>query len=192
MPALNLSDALKEAYASADGDLVAIDTIGIYFDGLVDETSGLPADVFLFNGNNPTAVSDGGAALLIARLEAAAPRNAGELVNFRGIPFSITRPEMTTAAVPSATLTIDNIGREMVELLKQAATGGKSIYVTYRQYIAGFESDGPENTPPPVFSLVDVNVGNSATGTLFPRIVGNRRFPFETYTAQRFKTLLNN
>ena len=29
MPALNLSDALKEAYASAAGDLVAIDTIGI-------------------------------------------------------------------------------------------------------------------------------------------------------------------
>lgn len=189
MPDPTLSEAMKEAYASADPDVPILETLSFYFDGQLDE-DGNPADLFIFNGNNPTFVSPEGIPYLSAKLEASAPRNAGEVVSFTGIPFQITLLGVSTEAAPRAMLAVDNINQETVDLLIEAAQGGKSVSVTFRQYLVGSESAGPENDPPIVFNWVDVEVVNQqASGRLVPPTVGNRRFPFETYVPSRFRTL---
>lgn len=189
MPDLTLSDALEEAYASADPAAPVVDTISIYYNGLVDD-DGLPSDLYMFNGQNPSLIDVYGARTWQARLEASAPRKAGQIVGLINIPFSITLPEMTTNPIPSASLSVDNIGREMSDLLQAAAQSGNAIEITYRAYILGSHLVGPENNPPIVFNLVDVQTDTvSASGRLITLTVGSRRFPYELYTPNRFRTL---
>jgi len=189
MTNIALSDALEEAYAAADPDVPIIPTISIYFDGLVDDADA-PADVFLFDGMNPTRINDDGSRELDATLEATAPRQPGALVTFSGAPFTISVPDTTTDPTPRATLTVDNVNRAMIDLLIQAAQGGKAIYITYREYLVGGETGGPENDPPLVFNLVEVAAtGVSVTGRLITHTIGSRRFPWQSYSALRFPTL---
>jgi len=189
MPNLTLSDALEEAYAAADPDMPIIPTISIYFDGLVGD-DGNPVDVFLFNGGNPTRVNDDGSRELDARLESTAPRRADQIVPFSGVPFSIQVPDTTTDPTPRATLTIDNIHQEMIDLLILAAQGGKAISITYREYLVGSETVGPENNPPLVFNLVEISATPvSVTGRLITLTVGSRRFPWQLYSPMDFPTL---
>src|SRR3989304_5127951 len=54
-----LDGGLQEAYASASPDKILIDTISIYYDGLVDGEDN-PAELYLFNGENSTTVSEAG------------------------------------------------------------------------------------------------------------------------------------
>jgi hypothetical protein len=189
MPNITLSDALEEAYAAADPDIPIIPTISIYFDGLVDDADA-PADVFLFDGANPTRINDDGSRELDAVLESTAPRRASSSVMFSAVPFSISIPDTTTDPTPRATLTVDNVGREMIDLLIQAAQGGKAIYITYREYLVGSEGAGPENDPPLKFNLVEVSAsGVSVSGRLITLTVGSRRFPWQSYSPSRFPTL---
>lgn len=189
MPNLTLSTALEEAYASCDPDIPIIPTISIYFTGLVDD-NGNPADVFFFDGANPTRTNADGSRQLDARLEATAPRLAGQIVTFSGAPFSILVPEMTTNPIPQATLTIDNVQRETIEALIQATQGVQALYVTYREYLVGSETVGPENSPPIVFNLVEVSATPiSVTGTLITLTVGSRRFPWQLYSPLQFPSL---
>ena len=186
----DLSEAIKEAYASADSSLVPIDTISVYYAGLVDD-DGNPSELYIFTGANATSYRDSDALpLLTAKIEASAPRNAGTLQIFLGIPFQITPPGVTENPMVQAQLTIDNVGREMSDLLQAAATSGNAVKITYRPYIAGSELDGPEVEKPMVFTLSNVKApGNTVTADLVVTTVGTRRFPFETYTPARFKTL---
>jgi len=189
MPNLTLSEALEEAYASADPDTPVIPTISIYFDGLVD-SRGNPADVFLFNGANPTRINDDGTRDFIGKLEATAPRGAGTAVTFSAAPFSILVPDTTTDPTPRATLTVDNVLRETIDLLIDAAQSGKAIYVTYREYLPGAAGGSPENDPPIVFNLVEVSASPiSVTGRLITLTVGSRRFPWQLYSPETFPTL---
>lgn len=189
MPDITLSAALQEAFASADPDAPIIDTLSIYYSGLLDDL-GNPADLFIFNGYEPTRVKSDGVRELDARLEATAARHGGLVVTYTGIPFSITLSGTSTDPVPRATLTIDNIKQEMIDLLIAASQSNKAIEVIYRQYIVGSEMVGPENNPPIQFNLVDVEVAaTTASGSLVTLTIGNRRFPFELYKASRFPTL---
>ncbi len=189
MPDLTLSEALEDAYASADPDTPIIDTLSIYYDGLLDDDD-VAADLFLFTGFEATRVNADGTRELDAKLEATAARRAGQTVTFSGVPFSINLSGTSTDPVPRATLTIDNINREMIDLLIAASQAAKAIEVVYRQYLVGSELVGPENDPPIMFNLVDVQANaTSATGRLVTLTLGNRPFPYEVYKPSRFLTL---
>lgn len=189
MADLTLSEALEEAYASADPDVPIIDTLAVYYNGLVDD-NGDPSDLFIFGGYNPTIIAPDGTRTLRARLEATAARKAGQIVDFIHVPFSITLPELTTEPIPNANVSIDAVGREITDLLAAAAQSGQAIEITYRAYLVGSETVGPENSPPIVFNLVDVQADTvSANGRLITLTIGSRRFPFERYTPSRFRTL---
>lgn len=189
MPDPSLDDVLAEAFASASADKQIIDTISIWYDGL-QPTDGGDEELYLFNGDNATTITEDGVPLLTARIEAGAPRNAGQLVTFIGIPFSITLPSMADEAEASAQLRVDSVGREMHTLLEAAAKGGKTIYVTYRAYVKGTETDGPHNLPPRRFIFSDAAAMNDAVeGRLAFLAIGNRAYPFDSYTPDRFPTL---
>jgi hypothetical protein len=189
MPDPTLDDVMREAYASASPDKVPIDTLSFYYEGLVDDL-GAPSELYVFTGENETAVSEDGTPLLSARLEATAERNAGEVVTFLGVPFGITLAPMRTDAIVAAQLILDSVNREGHDLLEAAAKGGKQIEVTYRTYIAGNELTGPQSLPPRKFVLANAKGANdSITGQLVFLPMGNRPYPFDTYRPDTFKTL---
>lgn len=189
MPDPTIDDVLAEAYASASPDKVLIDTISIYYDGLVND-DGDPDELYLFKGDNADEITSEGVPIKMARIEAGAARNADTLVTFLGIPFSITLPPVNDAAVASAILTIDSVKREMHDALEAAAKGGKAIEVTYRTYVLGNESDGPQSLPPRKFLFTNAVAGNqSVDGRLAFIAIGNRPYPFDSYRPDTFRTL---
>ncbi|MEX0752361.1 MAG: DUF1833 family protein [Xanthobacteraceae bacterium] len=189
MPDPTLNEVMEEAYASASPDKIIIETISFYHAGMVNGL-GNPDEVYLFNGNNGTSVTEEGIPLLSARIEPSAARNAGQVVTFLGRPFAITLPSMRDEVVASAALAVDSVNREMHNLLETAAKGGKQIEVTYRSYIKGVELDGPQSLPPKKFILTGVTAsGNGIAGRLAFLAIGNRPFPFDTYRPDKFKTL---
>ena len=64
------------------------------------------------------------------------------------------------------------------------------IWCTYRAYLPSGLALGPEQDPPPVFVLADVSaIVQGVSARLVVPTAGNRRFPYETYTPDRFRTL---
>lgn len=191
MPDPSLSEAMQEALANASTDRILIDTISIYFDGLVDD-EGNPSELRLFGGENAHAVRDDGVPLLYAKIEDDAEREAGEIVEFLGVPYQLMLPPMTSQSVAAAQLSVDSVDRKAHSLLEQAALSGKQITVTLRFYIAGEEATGPTSLPPREFIMVG---GSGANASIDARLVfiaiGKKPFPATTYTPERFGTLVN-
>jgi hypothetical protein len=185
----SLSEALKEAYASASANTPIIPTLSVYYDGLLNDDND-PDELYLFNGFNYDTLDANGVPKLTAMIESLNAINGGRLVEFTGIPFQIGNPNVTEEAQVSASVTIDNVQQEMIDLLIRAASLGKSIQVTYREYLPDGKLVGPENDPPLRLKLFNVKANSvNVTGSLTTLSIGNRRFPYELYDAARFKTL---
>ena len=141
MPDSTLSEALREAYASAPADQVIWHTLEFW------------AAVF----SAPIRVVRDVTAL-DARLEADAPRDAGEVVTFAAYAFDVVRPEVGAEALPQVTIEIDNVSLEILAQLDAAVMAGQRIEVIYREFLSGAELDGPENDPPLVMDLMSCSV----------------------------------
>ena len=124
---------------------------------------------------------------LVANLE-----NSGPEVTFVTTAFSITPPQIDESGIKSLGISIDNVGREVIEKLELALDGGHNpITVTYRIYIAS-DTTGPQNDPPLKLLLTNISVDNfTASGTAATAGMINRRFPNKDY-GNVFKSLFYN
>jgi hypothetical protein len=172
MPDNTLSQALKEAYASAPSNIIIYDTIELRH----------PAFTAPIRVVRDT--SD-----LVATLEATAPVNPSTAVTFIGFAFNFSRPEVITNGLPQVTLEIDNVDRAIVANLEAALTTTDVIELTYRQFISSNLS-APQNNPPLTMTIL------SAKATVFRvsavagfRNLMNARFPRLEYDAQKFPGL---
>lgn len=175
MPDSTLSQAIKEAYASCPVSSIIYHTLEIYHPSFT-----VPIRVVRDTVN------------LTASLEASAPRDAGQAVDFIGYQFDITPPEISTSGVPQCTVEIDNVSREILAQIEAAVASGSLdlITMTYRAYLSD-DLSGPENDPPLTLTISDI------TATVF-RIsatagfanLANKRFPSVDYTAEVFPGLI--
>lgn len=173
MPDTTLSQALAEAYASAPADDVILHTLEFRHPSFTT-----PIRV----------VRD--YADLTATLEAGAPLNAGQAVTFVAFAFDFRLPDVLSSGVPEIEITIDNVSRDIIGYLDQAAQSASLIEVTYRPYLAS-DLTGPQMDPPLTL------VVREATADVF-RVVckagfgdlANRKFPSQLYTAERFPGLV--
>lgn len=176
MPNDRLSQAIKEAYASAPEGVITYQTLEIRNPQFVDEAQ------------NPIAVrvvqdrQD-----LVATLEndaTTAPLNTGETVTFTAVAFDLQPPkEEKTGGVPSMGLVIDNVSRELLDHLEAAVGSDDLTIVTYRLYLST-DLSGPQNSPPYEFRLRDVKMNDKrATIQLALGDVRNKRFPSIDYSA---------
>ena len=178
MPNDALSQALKEAYASAPSGCVILHTLELRHPSFVNEEGQLIA-IRVVRDNQD----------LTAKLEPTAPLNPGERVTFIAMGFDLELPPINTAPVPEITITLDNVSREIVKHLEAAATSQSKIEITYRPYLSD-DLEGPQLDPP--FTLVLTEVSATATcvtGRARMLDVGNKAFPGETYSAKRFPGL---
>ena len=171
MPNETLSQALREAYASAPSESIILHTLELRHPSFIDDNGGLTA-VRVARDNQD----------LTARLEPTAPLNPGERVTFIAMGFELELPPINTAPVPEITITLDNVTREIVKHLEAASTSQSKIEITYRPYLSD-DLEGPQMDPP--FTLVLTEVSATATcvtGRARMLDVGNKAFPAETYS----------
>jgi len=178
MPDATLSQALREAYASAPSDVVILHTLELRHPSFVDD-DGETIAIRVVRDN----------ADLTATLEASAPLNAGEEVEFIAMGFDLELPAVDTAPVPEISITLDNVSREIVTHLDSAAESQDQIAITYRPYLSD-DLQGPQMDPPFTLVLTEVSADVArVTGKARMLDIGNKAFPSETYSAMRFAGL---
>ena len=206
MPDPALEEAIREAYASCPSNAIPLHTMELRHPAFVDD-NGNPTAVRVVRNyeDEVTWRERGGPEVatvldamteearsrvgLVARLESDAPVNAGQMVAFIALAFDFQLPEVSSAPVPELTVTMDNVGRELMEPLDQAASSLINIEVTYRPYL-DIDLDGPQMDPPLTMSLVHVScTATQITARAQMSQVGNKAFPWRTYTQRQFPGL---
>jgi hypothetical protein len=178
MPNAALSEAIKEAYASAPSEQIILHTLELRHPAFVDEAGQTVAI---------RVVRDTGD--LWARLESQAPLQASERVQFVAMGFELDLPPVDTMPVPEITVTLDNVSREIVRHLDAAAESQSVIEVTYRPYLST-DLEGPQMDPPIHLVLTEVEADIfRVTGRARMLDVGNKAFPGVSYTAKTFPGL---
>lgn len=178
MPDSTLSEALKEAYASAPSDVILLHTLELRHPAFVDASG------------NPTAIR-------VVRdhvshrcfLEETAPLNPGQEVEFVAMAFDLELPPVNTTPLPEITLTLDNVNREIMDYLDLAVEGQDMIEMTYRPYLSD-DLTCPQMNPPINLVITDI-VADVFKITATARMVdiGNKSFPSENYTAKKYAGL---
>lgn len=168
-----LSDAIKEAYASAPDNVVILHTLELLHPAFTQ-----PIRVVRDHQD------------LTATLEASAPADAGMPVLFVGFAFDLVLPEMSEkTALPQIIVTIDNVDREIVANIEAAMTTQDVIQIIYRPYLST-DLTAPQMIPPLDFQvqaiMADVFQVRATCSYGDP---ANRAFPNEDFTLQRFPGL---
>jgi hypothetical protein len=174
-----LSEALKEAYASAPSDVVILHTLEFRNAGFVDEFDELTAIRVVLDNKD-----------LYATLEATAPLNSSDEVRFVAMQFGLALPGQNDRnSVPEIIISLDNVSRLMMEHLRNAQTAGGKTEVTYRAYLSS-DLTGPQNDPPLTLDIIRIEVTQSkVTARATYGNFANRRFPNAEYDATTFPTL---
>jgi len=164
---MTISAALKEIYASAPATQRYIETLSFGH-------SLFPQTYYLTNDNQAWDF------LL----------ESGQLVTFAPMPFRIVLPTMDGKGQQDLTLTLANIGRDLVDPLEAAiALPSEPIRCTYRVYI-DTPSTSPQNSPPLVLTITGVSVTAEAVSATATRTdVLSRAFPFNFYQYTQFPGL---
>lgn len=176
---MSYDQAIAEAYASAPIDQRVLHTLELRNNSFVDEQ------------NNPTAIRVvSGYDNLSLRLEADAPLNGGQYVNWLAFAFQLELNGFEEGQIPTIKITLSNISREITRYLELAIAELDPIYVTYRPYL---ESDpsGPQMDPPLHMTLSKVKVDVfQVTGTASLEDVHNWPFPNRKYLPTIFPGLV--
>lgn len=173
MPNNALSEVLAEAYASAPTSEVILHTLELRHPSFTQPLR-------VVNDHQD----------LTATLEADAPEDPGTAVTFVAFSFRFKLPDVQKTGMPEIEIEIDNVSREVLTYIDQAANSADLIEVTYRPYLAS-DTSAPQMDPPITLIMHDVDAdvfairGRASFGDY-----GNRRFPGEWYDAQRFPGLI--
>lgn len=175
MPDPNLSEAIKEAYASAPTDKVILHTLEIWHP----------------NFTQPIYVVRD-LADLTATIEATAARNAGQPVTFVAFGFNIVPPEVDMSGVPQCVIEIDNVSREILANIEATMGSTTTITVIYRAYLSGAGAAvGPENDPPLELTIHSITADPfKVRATAGFGSLANLKFPRQEYSAEVFPGLI--
>lgn len=173
MPDSTLSQALKEAYASAPTDVVIHHTLELRHPAFT-------TPIRVVRDYND----------LTARLESSAPVDGGTAVTFVRFAFEFTRPEVNASGVPQITIEIDNVDRSIVANIEAAMATADLVEATYREYLST-DLTAPQNDPPIHMTVMQITADIFKVKAVagFPDLI-NRRFPTKEYDAETFPGLL--
>lgn len=136
-----LTEALFESYASAVSETIILYTLEINHNAFTQ-----PARVCRWSAATPEPEK------FLCRLENNAPYNAGQIVEFIGLPFDIKFPDKTMENAGEFQFKVNGVGFEIDADLEAAALSGGKITGIFRIYIKGHEHEGPEE----VYNEIDI------------------------------------
>lgn len=167
---MSWEQAMREAYASSPVDEVALYTLELRHPKFEDE-NGEPTAIRVVQGYENKVLG----------LEADAPLNPGQMVEFLACRFSLTLPRMEENAVPELQIVISNVSRKITKHLEEAITVLEPIAVTFRPYLDS-APEAPQMDPPLHLTLKKVKVDIfQVTGSASLEDVHNWPFPFRKY-----------
>ncbi len=173
-----LSEALKEAYASAPTDAILLHTLELTHPSFVDD-DGNSTSIRVVRDNQD----------LSAFLEDTASLNAGEEVEFIAMAFDLSLPPISNSPTPEITVTIDNVSTEIIAYLDKAIETQDMIELTYRPYLSN-DLSAPQMNPPITLTITEINVDIlKITATARMMDIGNKSFPSENYTVAKYPAL---
>ncbi len=170
-----LSDAIEEAYATAPAGEVILHTLEFRHPSFL-----VPLRVV----HDQTD--------LVATLESDAPEDAGDAVTFTAFAFDFIPPDVdSSGAIPEITIAIDNVSRDIIAYMDQAANSNDLIEVTYRPYLSTDLSE-PQMNPPLTMTIktVEADIFRITARATFGDFV-NKSFPSELYNSTRFPALIS-
>lgn len=171
----SLSEALKEAYASAPSEIIILHTLELRHSAFIDE-NGKPVAIRVVRDNINH----------ICQLEESAPLNAGQEVEFVAMAFDLELPPVEAIPVPEITLTLDNVSTELIEYLDKAIETQDMIEMTYRPYLSN-DLSCPQMNPPITLVITEITVDISKiSATARMMDIGNKSFPAENYTVKKY------
>lgn len=174
MPDPTLSDAIKEAYATAPTNQIIHHTLELWHPAFT-----APIRVVRDYSN------------IDAKIEVTAARNPGEMVAFVGYAFDLTLPDQSTTGLPRCSIEIDNVSREILAQIEAAIVEPEKITVIYRAYLSDALTVGPQNDPPlemTIGSITATPLRISATAGFINLL--DQRFPGLDYELETFPGLL--
>lgn len=171
MPNDQLSADLIEAYTIAPTDIILIETLELQHPSFVDD-SGDPTSVYIaINSEDVTCTVDGTPRLFV------------------GMAVDFTLPEVKNDEQVEMTVTVDNVGRELMTNIESAIDDGSPITVIYRPYLST-DLTVAQRDPPITMQLADVTADQYRVQGIFrfDELV-SRRFPNKVYTLEDFPGL---
>ena len=173
-----LTEALKEAYASAPSDVTILHTLELRHPSFVDASGKKTAIRVVRDNINHKC-----------KLESTAPLDAGKTVEFVAMAFDLQLPPVETVPVPEITLSLDNVSTELIQYLDNAIETQDMIEMTYRPYLSSDKSC-PQMNPPITLVITDIQVDVlKITATARMMDIGNKSFPSENYTVKKYPGL---
>ncbi|BCW89955.1 hypothetical protein sos41_31230 [Alphaproteobacteria bacterium SO-S41] len=173
------SEAILEAYASAPTKEPVLGTLELRHPAFLDEEGEPLTAVRLVLDNRDWDL----------KLNADAPADPGDLVEFRGVPIDVKLPEHSDTGVPEAEIGIDNASAELMPQFKRAGDTNDPIFVTYREFLPSRRFFGPE-------FIIDGFSAKRARATVLRATARlgffdmlNAAFPSETYRVEDYRGL---
>lgn len=174
MPNTALSEALKEAYASADTSVVIVNTLELRHPAFTTPIR-VVADF----------------APVSAKLETNAPINGGQTVTFEAFAFEFSLPEVIERGIPEMGIRIDNVSREIMRNIELAIPQPDKLEVTYRAYLSNSLTLGPQNDPPLHLTITSIEAdAMSITAKASIADFVNKKFPSKDYDERQFPGLI--
>lgn len=173
-----LSEALKEAYASAPSDVVILHTLELRHPAFKDENGNSTAIRVVRDNVNHTC-----------KLEDNAPLDGGKEVEFIALAFDLQLPPVENIPVPEISLSLDNVSTEIMRYLDQAIETQDMIEMTYRPYLSS-DLSYPQMDPPITLVITEITADISKiSATARMMDIGNKSFPAENYTVKKYPGL---
>jgi hypothetical protein len=162
MPDTTLSQAIKEAYASAPVQDIIYHTLEI-------DHADFTQPVRVVHGWD--SITAGG-------------------VDWVAMPFELTLPEVSSIGPPTLQIRLDNVGRELMSGLESAAESSTPISITYRAFLLS-DLSSAMNNPPMELTLTGVTAtATTITATATLADFANRKFPRAVYRDDDFPGLI--
>lgn len=173
-----LTEALKEAYASAPSNVILLHTLELRHPSFIDESGKSTAIRVVRDNINH-----------ICTLEDSAPLDAGKEVEFIAMGFDLELPPIEAIPVPEITLTLDNVSTEIIQYLDRAVETQDMIEMTYRPYLSN-DLSCPQMNPPITLVITEITADISKiSATARMMDIGNKSFPAENYTVKKYPGL---
>jgi hypothetical protein len=176
MPTINMSEALEEAYATADTKAIPYGTLE-FVHPLWD---------------TPARILDGWDQIE-ARLETPSDSgHAGELVTFYPVPIDWVMPVTTPDEVPSFQFKFYDPSRMVMQKIFDAQDDPQPIQMYVRIFLSNHLDIGPETVPVPRYHVASVKINARSsliTGRCIFQDYMGRSAPFRTYTLAEFPGL---
>ena len=170
-------NALEQAYASADINKLPLQTIELLHPTFVDHAGDKDAIRYVSSQNITRSV--------LCLLEASAPVDGGQMVQFDPAPIAIKRPEKSNKGYADLSITVGVTSLEIEQALDAVSEHSDPLRCYWRVYVLNPETgqiDGPQN-PPFEWTLYSSTTKRgelSATASLADIV--NRPFPYFLYT----------